>query len=239
MSLTSASGIITGMKEYIYRGIQQLPIVLASTSLLLTVSTGSIAHLNLFLGLGIFMPLYTFSLQLLLGIIMPIITTNTVFWKRSTGDTCDLVSSRERVKLDQFLETSAVIPSYWITSVGFFFGYAISNIVDSFKHPASEGASDISKERRNNHSMFIAINISVFFLILIGSRLWYMKGCDGLGAPGVVLSYLFAAVAFFLGYGTYDVSKACGARSTDLFGVLSQLLPNSASSRNPVVCKTD
>jgi len=37
MSLTSASGIITGMKEYIYRGMQQLPIVLASTSLLFTV----------------------------------------------------------------------------------------------------------------------------------------------------------------------------------------------------------
>ena len=120
MSLTSASGIITGMKEYIYRGMQQLPIVLASTSLLLTVSTGSIAHLNLFLGLGLFMPLYTFFIQSILGILMPIITNNTVFWKRSTGDTCDLVSSRERVKLEQFTETTAIIPSYWITSVGFF-----------------------------------------------------------------------------------------------------------------------
>jgi hypothetical protein len=240
MSLVSASGIITGTKEYVYRGIQHLPIVMASTSLLFTITTGSIAHMNLFLGLGIFMPLYTFILQSILGSVMPLITTNSISWRRSTGDTCDLVASRERVKIGEYMEnTNAIVPSYWITSVGFFFGYAISNIVDSFNHPAAEGASDVNKERRNHHSMFIAINISVFFLILFGTRMWYMKSCDGLGALGLVLSYLFAALAFWLGYGTYSVSKSCGARSTDLFGVLSQLLPNSAGASNPIVCKAE
>ena len=242
MSLTSASGIITGMKEYIYRGMQQLPIVLASSSLLFTVTTGSIAHMNLFLGLSFLMPAYTFVVQCVLGIIMPFITKDIVSWKRSTGDTCDLVgTSRDKtITLEKFMTTTnAMVPSYWITSVGFFFGYAVSNIVDSFKHPSSEGASDVSKERRNHHSMFIAINISVFFLLIIGTRLWFMRGCDGLGALGVILSYVFAAIAFWLGYGIYDFSKSCGARSTDLFGVLSQLLPDSAGAKNPIVCTSD
>ena len=151
MSLTSASGIITGTKEYIYRGMQQLPIVLASTSLLFTVSTGSIAHLNLFLGLGILIPILTLCIQSFLAAIMPFITNNTMWWKRSVGDTCDIVGGvRERsIKLEQFTETTAVIPSYWITSVAFFFGYAASNIHDSFMRPSSDGSSDISKERRN------------------------------------------------------------------------------------------
>jgi len=241
MSLTSASGIITGTKEYVYRGMQQLPIVLASTSLLFTVSTGSIAHLNLFLGLGILMPVYTILVQSILGVIMPLLTNNIMFWKRSVGDTCDIAGlTRERgLKLEQFGEANAIIPSYWITSVAFFFGYAVSNIRDNFDRPSSEGSSDVSKERRSYHSMFIAINISVFFLILLGTRLWFMKGCDGLGAGGVALSYLFSALAFYLGYSMYGMSKQCGARSTDLFGVLSQLLPDSAGAKSPVVCTSE
>lgn len=241
MSLTSASGIISGTKEYIYRGMQQLPIVLASTSLLFTVTTGSIAHLNLFLGLGILMPIYTFILQLILGAIMPLLTNNIMFWKRSVGDTCDIagMSKEKSIKLEQFTETNAIIPSYWITSVAFFFGYAASNIRDNFEHPSSEGSSDVSKERRSYHSIFIAVNISVFFLLLLGARLWFMKGCDGLGTGGVALSYLFSAVAFYFGYSIYGMSKQCGARSTDLFGVLSQLLPDSAGAKNPIVCTSE
>jgi len=239
MSLTSASGIITGTKEYVYRGMQQLPIVLASTSLLFTVTTGSLAHIALFLGMGILMPVYTLIAQFIVGILMPFFTRDPAFWKRSIGDTCDLVGVRDKtMKLEPFMDT-ATIPSYWITSIGFFFGYAVSNIVDCFNHPTSEGTSDVSKERRNHHSMFIAINISVFFVILLGTRLWFMRGCDGLGLIGVILSYIFAGGAFYIGYSIYTLSKACGARSTDLFGVLSQLLPESAGASNPIVCKAD
>lgn len=241
MSLTSASGIITGMKEYIYRGMQQLPIVLASTSLLLTVSTGSLAHVTLFFGLSCLMPLYTVILQFILKLLLPLALRDPTSWKRSVGDTCDLVGMpRDRqITIGKYIEPDATIPSFWITSVGFFFGYAVSNIIDSFNHPSSEGASDVSKERRSHHSMFIAINLSVFFILLIGTRLWFMKGCDGLGALGVFLSYFFGAGAFYIGYQLYTMSKACGARSTDLFGVLSQLLPESAGATNPIVCKSE
>ena len=39
-----------------------------------------------------------------------------------------------------------------------------------------------------------------------------------------------------IGYGMYNLSRKCGARSSDLFGVLSQILPPSATSPHPVVC---
>jgi hypothetical protein len=51
MSLVSASGFITGVKEYIYRGIQEMPLVLILTSLLFVITTGSIAHTSLLIGL--------------------------------------------------------------------------------------------------------------------------------------------------------------------------------------------
>ena len=87
--------------------------------------------------------------------------------------------------------------------------------------------------------MFIAINTTVLFFIILGTRGWFMKGCDGLGATGVAFSYIFALGAFYIGYSVYEISKQCGARSTDLFGVLSQLIPESARSTNPVVCKAE
>jgi hypothetical protein len=56
----------------------------------------------------------------------------------------------KKITLDQFTKSDSVAtPSYWITSLGFFFGYAASNIVDMFKHPSSDGASDVNKERRH------------------------------------------------------------------------------------------
>ena len=49
-------------------------------------------------------------------------------------------------------------------------------------------------------------------------------------------NFLVTAGAAGIGYGMYNFSRKCGARSSDLFGVLSQILPPSATSPHPVVC---
>lgn len=241
MSLTSASTVVSGIKEYAYRGMQQLPIVLASTSLLFTVTTGSIAHANLFLGLSVLMPAYTFFLQSVLAFLMPLIFTKGIFWNRSTGDTCDLVAvpSARPIRLEQFKQDTATVPSFWMTSVAFFFGYAFSNIVDSINQVPAENASDVSKERRSYQTTFIAVNTAVLLALLLFIRLWFMRGCDGLGTGGIVISLLAALGAGGIGAGIYKMSKECGARSTDLFGVLSQMLPESAGTKHPIVCKAE
>jgi len=67
-------------------------------------------------------------------------------------------------------------------------------------------------------------------------RLYFMRSCEGIHWGGLLLSLLGATGAAGIGYGMYNLSRKCGARSSDLFGVLSQILPPSATSPHPVVC---
>lgn len=239
MSLVSASGFVGGIKEYVYRGIQQLPIVLASTSLVYTVATGSMAHLNLFAGLGVLMPIYTFLLQCLVQFIMNFVAKDTIFWKRASGDTCNLVPSGKQETLSYYTSDpkgGGAVPSYWLMSIGFFIGYSISNAVDSLLTPAVAGANSVNHEKRNTQAIFIIVATSIFSVLIIGMRLFYMRGCEGTGWGGVAMSLVAATGAAAIGQGMYKFSRTCGARSSDLFGVLSQILPASASSPHPVVC---
>jgi len=240
MSLTSASGVVGGVKEYIYRGVQQLPIVLASTSLLYTVTTGSMAHMNMFLGLSIVNPVYTYLIQSLFGVIFSFVSPNELFWKRGSGDTCNIIPSFEKNNtLEYFKQDSTgggIIPSYWMTSLGFFVGYSLSNATDTLLEPVLPGSNPINSEKRNTQATFTIIAIVIFTILILLMRLFYMRGCEGSQILGVLLSILAAAGSGGIGYGMYTLSKVCGARSSDLFGILSQILPPSSNVQHPIVC---
>ena len=244
MSLVSASGFIGGIKEYTYRGIQQLPLILTATSLIFTLTTGSAVHANLTAGLAIIMPMYTMLMQLVLGFLMNRIYPAEISWTRATGDTCDLVPGHDQGKLKKFamydssLVDKTAVPSYWLMSVGFFVGYAISNAIESLTMPAQPSANEDNHEKRHTHAIFIIIATLVFSVIILGVRLRYMGSCEGRGRLGLGLSILSATGAIGIGYGMYSLSKVCGARSSDLFGILSQILPASATSISPIVCSS-
>lgn len=227
-----------GLKEYVYRGLQQLPIVLASTSLIYTVATGSLAHLNIFLGMSLVIPIATFLLQQLIGWLCNLIVPNSIFWKRGGGDTCNMIPSVKQESLTYFDKAvpSGAVPSYWIMQVSFFIGYCISNAVDSLLTPAAEGSSDVNHEKRNTHAIIVIVTTVVFSLLVLGMRFYFMRSCEGIHWGGFVLTFIGAAGAAGIGYGMYELSRKCGARSSDLFGVLSQILPPSASSPHPIVC---
>ena len=240
MSLVSARGFIGGVKEYTYRGIQQLPIVLAVTSFIFTIGTGSIAHTNLALGFGIIMPIYTTLMQMIFGYAMPKINPTWDSWKRSTGDTCDLVPSHDHKPLAYYKSDTNVnlepIPSYWLMSIAFFIGFSLSNAIDSLTSPVAPNSDMTHIEKRNTQAIFLIIAICIFFAIVLGVRFTYMRGCEGRGTLGIVLSLISAFGASSIGYQIYKLSRSCGARSSDLFGVLSQMLPQLPSKPNPIVC---
>ena len=239
MSLVSATRFVGGLREYTYRGFQQLPLVIGSTSLLFTIATGSIAHANLALGMGVLMPAYTYALQLVIGSLMNYIYPSSIFWKRSAGDTCNIIPSSTKTSPLDFLKKTNLdgsVPSYWMTSVAFFIGYSISNAVDSLQTPANPGSNETNHEKRNTHAITVIVTTVLFSICILLARFVYMSGCEGSGFGGIVLSVLSAILAGVIGYGMYDLSKRCGARSSDLFGILSQILPPSATSPKPIVC---
>jgi len=239
MSLVSATRMVGGLREYTYRGFQQLPLVIGSTSLLFTIATGSIAHANLSLGMGVLMPLYTYIMQSIIGYIMNYFFSKSIFWKRSAGDTCDIIPSSTKTTSLEFIKDvnlDGSVPSYWMSSIAFFIGYSISNAVDSLQTPEIPGSNKANHEKRNTHAVTVIVTTLLFSICILLARFVYMSSCEGSGTGGIALSVLSAMIAAVIGYGMYDLSKRCGARSSDLFGILSQILPPSATSPKPVVC---
>lgn len=243
MSLVSASGIVGGLKEYMYRGMQQLPLVLGTTSTMLSVTTGSVAHANIVLGLLIIMPFFTFVSQ---GVIAYFFSKSISVY-RSTGDACNIIpesysSSKAPPLLDSFIKgpkNEKVVPSYWITSLGFFIGYIISNAVDNLMTPAQPSADSAGIEKRTTQSIIVLATSCIFAVAILIARFTMMRGCEGRGMTGYIISIVFATVSALIGYGVYDLSRKCGARSSDLFGILSQMLPTSSTTKNPIVCSAN
>ena len=239
MSLVSASKLVGGIREYTYRGLQQLPIVIASTSFLLTVATGSMAHANLTIGMVGLIPIYTSIMQKLWGVIMNFIWPDSIFWRRVSSDTCRIIPDMRRITSFDYYkpgELDSAVPSYWLMSIAYFIGYSISNAVDCLQTPAAPGSSEQGHEKRNSHAIVVVVTTVIFAFLVLVSRLYFMNGCDGSSYKGVILSIISAVGAASIGYGMYALSKQCGARSSDLFGILSQLLPVSATAQRPVVC---
>ena len=245
MSLVSATGIVGGIKEYTFRGIQQLPIILGATSMLFTITTGSVAHANLALGLGILMPLYTYTLQSVLTFIIQYAKPqDKISWTRSTGDSCNIVPSGDRKSIKYFNSVSndsnaQSVPSYWLMEVVFFIGYALSNAIDSLQTPAKPNADPDNVEKRNSGAIFLIVSICVLSIMVLAVRFTTMRGCEGRGSLGLFLSILSAAGAGTIGYFVYTFSRRCGSRASDLFGILSQILPASSTADHPIVCSAD
>ena len=245
MSLVSASGFIGGIKEYAFHGMQQLPLVMTMTSFLFTITTGSIAHATMTIGLGVIMPLYTVIAQQISSFLLNRLDKDGITgWTRSTVDVCHIVPSHKDLKSLAYYskpgtDTTAVVPGYWIISMGFFFGYVISNALETLQQPAVAGADPIGHEKRNTQAMFLLAATIIMALIFFVVRFYFMSDCEGRGATGKAVSVFFGLSAYGIGAMFYTLSRACGARSSDLFGVLSQILPASATSQNPVVCSSD
>ena len=241
---------IGGLKEYVYRGLQQLPIVLASTSLIYTIATGSVAHLNIFLGMSIVIPIVTLLLQTVFELILNRFLAGSLLLRRASGDTCDLIPPLTPPEIKAYTrfftpdstkqkEYEGVIPSYWLMEVAFFIGYALSNGVDSLLTPVEQGSSDVNIEKRNTQATIVIFTTVIFALIVLGMRFVFMGPCEGTGTWGYIISMICALGAGGIGYGMYMFSRICGARCSDLFGILSQILPPSSMTPHPIVCKEE
>lgn len=240
MSLVSATGIVGGIKEYTYRGIQQLPIILGSTSLLFTIATGSVAHANIVLGMGVVMPLYTYGLHLILSSLLERFAAKyKTSWTRSTGPSCNILGSYDTKQFFSNDANAQVVPSYWLMEIAFFIGYAMTNAVDSLLLPAQANSDPENIEKRNSHATFVIIALSILSILLLAVRFTILRGCEGQGSLGLGLSVACALGAAVIGYWMYQFSRRCGSRASDLFGILSQILPASSTSPHPIVCSAD
>jgi hypothetical protein len=242
MSLVSASGLIGSTKEYMYRGIQQLPLIMALTSFMLTITTGSIAQCLLFFGLAIVIPVFTLGCKSSIGYVVEKLMPNKKDQlNRSLVDVCKIIPVPDEFKkLDYYTfgtkENTSVAPSYWITSIGFIFGFFLSNGNETLNVPMVQGGDPVGHEQRYTQAGHILFATCIFFSLIIIARFYYMGDCEGVGVFGKVIGIVCGLASMGIGSAMYYISRSCGARSSDLFGVLSKLMPASAMSPSPTVC---
>jgi len=234
MSLVSASSFVGGIKEYLYRGFQQLPLVLVMTSFLFTVTTGSVAHTTMFTGLIFVMPAFTFICQTLFNI------TGTNNWRRTKADSCNIITDYKSLKDFSYYVNTDInhwnnIPSFWLTSVCFFFGYILANAYDTLVEPG-DANKPMNYEKRITTGTFVTFCTAFIFIIILIVRFNLMSSCEGTTTLALVVSGFFGAASIAIGVGLYKLSIQCGARTSDMLGILSQIIPASAASPTPSVC---
>lgn len=235
-----------------YRGFQQLPLVLIGLSFLFTATTGSIAFLNLLLGLVFVIPAVTYAIQGMLGFVGNKFPGFAFGLMRS--DVCGLVPP-EGKSLNLYTPKSGSvtpIPSFWLMEIMFLFGFLFSNAAESFQASGNCPDSDAA-ERKKYHATYVLGVLITLFIMILAIRFRYQASCElssltftggpaGIGmdiGKTLVLLTVVGGIAGGIGNGMYVFARKCGARSGDLLGILSQFLPPSAYSTAPVVCTSE
>lgn len=220
----SIESVLFLTKQYLSRSVSLFPILIATVSYFLFAGLGNIAFLFLFIGLAIVVPASVFVMNLgfstLLGYLSFI---PEKLWKTSAVD-CMFRGGDGLIR--------PVVPSYWMAAVIFFVTYFLSNAVSLYtRDPPPGAAPDKIKARKAQAGMGIAL-ILILGLILVLYRT-FTSTCET--TIGILISLLFIPIA----NAWFELLKSCSAdRLTDLFGVVTQIVPSaaSASQRKKQLC---
>lgn len=227
--METLQAVFSDIRVFLYSGIQNLPLSLAGTFLLLGLFTANYAMLFFLVGFLLATPIVHFFLDLLLRSILPSLHTKT-------SDVCRIIVPFLNSSSDSYH-----VMSQWTAMISFFIGYMIHNAVKLMTKKleptgAIEVTEDLVKEmaRKTSYRKTQAL-VSVLSLVIVASVLFIMRyrtGCEGMVGFGMAILGFGTA-----GYFWYDALSAVGQdRLSDLFGVANRLLPPGAIANGPVVC---
>jgi hypothetical protein len=191
-----------------------LPLILMSFTGFLALALGNLGLFILFIGQAALIPTVTFGLH---------IVTNLIGFANHPGsDVGQLVPS------EPYTGYQNVTPSYWAMQVVFFLSYLLSNATQIYNLPVAPGASDWQVANRRSKAVAVIVVAAIALIMLPLLRYWY-TGAETL--PGLAIA---GGVAGLLGWGWYKLASICGARASDIFGIIQQILPASATT--PMTC---
>lgn len=230
--MDTLKGVLSDIRVFLYSGIQNLPLSLAGTMLLLGLFTANYAMLFSLVGLLLVVPFTNYLLDMALQLILP------ESLRVRTGDVCSVVIP--------FLSTSSPSDAYHITSqwtamVSFFFGYMIRNAMKLLtREPEPTGAIEVTEkqvkemDRKTSYRKIQAIvsGLSIVVTMMIFFIIRWNTGCEG------IVGFFVALIGFgAVGYFWYEALSSIGQdRLSDLFGIANRLLPSGAIANGPVVC---
>lgn len=225
MNISGVSGTLYSIKQFIMAGIPAFPLIAGGLALLLATSTASVGYFILFLCLAVIVPLLTFGINWLMALLVPIIQAFVPDFSLETitANVCKIAQSGAAD------EAILALPSYWMTSVMFFFSFLFFNGLALYNYSASSEAEPNKVTVRKSQAVIGMILSAVFLILFVAWRTY--SGCEN--ALGVALALPFIPLA----YGIFTMFQACGLlRVLDLYGIGGRLLPVSAVAPPTQVC---
>ena len=224
------SGIILGLREYIFLSLKELPLIATIGPFFLGIAQGNINLLMFSLGIGIIAPLGAgiagWVLKWLLGMVNP----SGSLWKVPASDVSPLLPDIPMAATGARGLVN-VVPTYWMTMTGFFFSYLAYNAIILYTQEAAKGADSEKVENRRAQAIMCLILIVVLWITIIGAKVLFSEGETGLGVIVAIL------VAFGTARGWFAFLRRCGmGRLEDVFGIQARILPESSTGETPVVC---
>jgi len=121
------------------------------------------------------------------------------------------------------------VPSAYLAHVAFFFSFIFTNAYFLYNMDNTNDTPSVEYDNRRYRSAMIMATIITLYLIIVFAR-YNITECDSpLGVLSTTL--IFGA----LGFGTYKLAEACGARTADILGISNSFVPDSAEQA-PLVC---
>jgi uncharacterized membrane protein len=236
--------ILSDIRVFLYSGVQNLPLSMAGTMLLLGLFTANYAMLFFLVGLLLVVPFTNLMLDKLLQILLP------ESFRVRTGDVCSVLvpflsssnsSSNSSTNSATGANNEYHILSQWTAMVAFFFGYMSRNAIKLLtREPEPTGAIEVTEkqvkelDRKASYRRVQAI-VSAFSIAVVALVLFLLRFNTGCESP---VGFFLGLVGFGAsGYFWYDILSSIGQdRLSDLFGIANRLLSPGAIANGPVVC---
>lgn len=214
------------------QGFRSLPVILATTVLILGMTQGNVNFFFFFVGMFLVAPTATLSMnriwELLVTHVPGFKSINPAMYivKDGSAAQCAVFSTDPSA-----IQSMINVPSYWMVMIAFFFTYLFVNGKKLYDMKASDKAPKHAVEaRKSQAAMSMAIIVAVAVIVTIFR---YGTSCET--ALGVLASW---GLGGGLAYGWYSFMRACGlGRLDDIFGIANRILPlQSYEDKEPTVC---
>lgn len=209
--------ILHGIRSTIIAAFFSLPLLFISFTAFLAIGLGTPGLFILFLG-QILISVTTLCFHLLDNVL------DTVTFLKPF-----LYVNADRASLIQGSTSGLMVnvfPSYWMVHVVFFLTYLLANAVSVFRADADSKALDWKISNRRSKATAVIIVIVLVMAALLATRC-FLTGTETWA--GALLGLVAAPIA----WGWYEFAKACGARDSDIFGIIQQMTPNGGA---PTTC---
>ena len=210
------------IRTTILMALRTLPIILISFIGFLAAGLGNLGLFILFMGHVIIVPIATILSQKIFSKIF--------------GNDSDIISIPHTEKAflipgNNRLESLNinVAPSYWMAHIIFFLSYILANAFTIFNLPENPKIDAILISNRKSKARMIII--STIFFAMVFSFFKISTRTETL--PGLIIGILLGGI---LGYSWYKFGESLGTRAADIFGIVQQTIPSSASNEKPMTC---